>query len=287
MTYREFLAARAAELRGSDTPFLDASLLLASVLGIPRSSLLARLPEPMDKTPESFDALWARRLAGEGISYLLGRREFFGRDFIVDKRVLSPRPDTEVLVAAALELGDGLCAVRGTKGLRVHDLCTGSGAVALSVAAERPSWEVSASDISGAALEVASSNSLSILGRLIPLERADLLEGIAGPFDVVTANPPYVPSREAVSLLESGWGEPLLALDGGADGLDIVRRLAVQAPAALARCGFILVEIDALQAAETRSILEKEGFDGVRIWKDLAGRDRVVSARLLARGIPA
>ncbi|MCX7027792.1 MAG: peptide chain release factor N(5)-glutamine methyltransferase [Spirochaetes bacterium] len=275
LTYREFLAARTAELQGSETPFLDASLILAASLGIPRSSLLARLPEPLDAPPEGFDRLWGRRLAGESVSYILGRREFFGREFLVDARVLSPRPDTEVLVAAALELGDSL----GMAQIRVHDLCTGSGAVVISLVAERPFWRVSASDLSAEALEVAAANSLAILGRTIPLRQADLLEGIAGPFDLITANPPYVPSAEASVLLEGGWGEPLLALDGGTDGLDLVRRLAVQAPAALARGGFLLVEIDALQAAETRSILEKEDLGGVRIWKDLAGRERVVSAR--------
>ena len=280
MTYREFLAACTAELRGSETPFLDASLILAKSLGISRSTLLARLPEQMGPQPEGFAALWLRRLAGEGISYILGRREFFGREFLVDGRVLSPRPDTELLVAAALELGDGLGKAQGKGALRVHDLCTGSGAVAVSLAAERPFWELSASDISADALEVAMINSLGILGRHIPLAQADLLEGLGGPFDLITANPPYVPTEETTTLLEEGWGEPRLALDGGVDGLDIIRRLAAQAPATLARGGFLLVEIDALQAAETRSILEKEGFEGLKIWKDLAGLERVVSARL-------
>jgi release factor glutamine methyltransferase len=236
----------------------------------------------MDRVPEGFERLWTRRLSGEGVAYLLKRREFFGRDFIVDARVLSPRPDTEVLVAVALELGDSLERAGGKAGLRVHDLCTGSGAVALSLAAERPSWSLSASDLSAAALEVAEANSLAILGRRIALSRADLLEGLAGPFDIITANPPYVPSLEAAALLSEGWGEPLLALDGGADGLDLVRRIAAQAPAVLVSGGFLLLEIDALQAAKTRSILENEGFGSIGIHRDLAGLERVVSARFWA-----
>lgn len=280
MTYRDFLAARASELTGSETPFLDASLLLADCLGVSRDSLLARLPEAMGAVPPRFALLWERRLAGEGVAYLLGRKEFFGREFKVDARVLSPRPDTEVLVAAALELGDELAAARGGAALRVHDLCTGSGAVALSLAAERPLWSVSASDLSREALEVAAENCGRLLGRPLELVQSDLLGKVVGAFDLLTANPPYVPSEEAAALLAKGWAEPRMALDGGPDGLDLVRRLAGQAPQALSPGGILLVEVDSLQAAETRSILERRGFSATRTWKDLSGLDRVVSAKL-------
>ena len=293
MTYRQFLAARAAELAAADgqndTPLLDASLILAHALGITRSSLLARFPETLSPAtiPGSFGEAWARRLAGESVAYIIGVKEFFGREFLVDRRVLVPRPDTETLVAAALELGDAMEAgLRGEgaapRTLRVHDVCTGSGAVAVSLAAERPGWRLSASDLSQDALDVAEANAARLLPVGAPplaLFRADLLEGLAGPFDLITANPPYVPSGETAALLARGWREPPLALDGGADGLVLMPRLIGQAFRALAPGGFLLIESDALQSPALRDIFLKEGFGDVRVWKDLAGLDRITGAR--------
>ncbi len=294
MTYRQFLAARAAELAAADgendTPFLDACLVFAHSLGIARSSLLARFPEllPPGLIPASFAEAWKRRLAGESVAYIVGTKEFFGREFLVDQRVLVPRPDTETLVAAALELGDAL--ERGMRGegaapprrLRVHDVCTGSGAVALSLAAERPDWRVSASDLSQDALDVAAANAarlLPVAAAPLALFRADLLEGLAGPFDLITANPPYVPSGETAALLARGWREPPLALDGGPDGLGLMPRLIGQAFRVLAPGGFLLIESDALQSPDIRDMFLKEGFGEVRVWKDLAGLDRITGAR--------
>lgn len=297
MTYREFLAARASELAAADgendTPFLDACLIFAHSLGIARGSLLARFPETLTPAdiPASFDEAWARRLAGESVAYIVGRKEFFGREFLVDRRVLVPRPDTETLVAAALEVGDAM-ASGGSPGLlgmsaaprplRVHDVCTGSGAVAVSLAAERPGWRVSASDLSRDALDVAAANAARLLPvAAAPLELflADLLENLAGPFDLITANPPYVPTAETAALLAHGWREPQLALDGGPDGLALMPRLIGQAFRALAPGGFLLIESDALQSPDIRGMFLKEGFGEVRVWKDLAGLDRITGAR--------
>ena len=315
MTYREFLAARAAELRGADvemgsggpgggcgsapeagTPFLDATLVFAHCLGIPREKLLARSPENLDPLdiPASFGSAWARRLAGESIAYIVGTKEFFGKEFLVDQRVLVPRPDTETLVSAALDAGDAIVFARlstakvalraapeprAAASLRLHDVCVGSGAVAISIAVERPSWSVSASDISSDALDVARANSRLLLGHEINLARADLLDGIEGPFDIITANPPYVPTDETAALLSKGWKEPVLALDGGPDGLAIVSRLIEQAGAVLASGGFLLIETDALQSESVRAMFLKEGFDEIRVWKDLAGLERITGGR--------
>jgi len=279
MTYREFLAVRAAELQTAEagTPFLDATLVFAHCLGIPRGKLLARFPENLDPSdiPASFGSAWDRRLAGESIAYIVGSKEFFGREFLVDQRVLVPRPDTETLVSAALELGDTIAQAS----LRLHDVCVGSGAVAISIAAERPAWSVSASDISADALDVARANSRRLLGHEIPLARADLLDGIEGPFDIITANPPYVPTEETAALLAKGWKEPAIALDGGADGLAIVSRLIEQAGAVLASGGFLLIETDALQSESVRVMFKNEGFDEIRVWKDLAGLERITGGR--------
>ena len=284
MTYREFLVLRSAESPKNETAFLDASILLAHCLGISREGLLSRFPERIEEaTAEAFSALWERRLSGESVAYILGRKEFYGRNFLVDRRVLVPRPDTETLVEAALEVGDGVFARNSgespSRPFRLHDVCTGSGAVAVSIAAERPEWLVSASDLSPKALEVAATNASLLLGRQMPLAVADLLSGIEGPFDVITANPPYVPSLETDRLLAQGWGEPRLALDGGRDGLDLVRRLAGEAFSRLFPGGFLLIETDALQSEATRDILIRTGFGETRVWKDLAGLERVTGAQ--------
>lgn len=282
MTVRQYLAERSLECGCSETPFLDASVLLSASMGLSRSRLLAMLPDNLSETVcndslKIFETIWNRRCQGESVALILGTKEFFGRDFHIDGFVLSPRPDTETLVEAAMEIGDDM--EPSGLGLRIHDLCTGSGIVAITLAMERRSWSVSASDISTEALAVARHNIDSIAGFDIPLFHADLFEGIQGPFDIVTANPPYVPHEETNELLARGWKEPRLALDGGADGFDVIERLIPQSRNRLRSGGFLLIETDPLQSAKTCDILKNEGFTECRVWKDLAGRARVTGAR--------
>lgn len=277
MTVREFLLAESARLEWSETPFLDACLVLSHCLGISREALLARLPEDLVSPPRGFAEAWERRISGESIAYITGSKEFFGRSFVVDRRVLVPRPDTETLVVAALEAGDRLRAESGREPC-VHDVCTGSGIVAISLAAERPRWNISASDISLDALDVAALNARRLLPSALPLRQANLLEGVEGSFDIITANPPYVPSGETRQLLAQGWAEPVLALDGGADGLDVIRLLIAQARGRLRSGGFLLIEADALQSREVCAIFSLHGYREPRVWKDLAGLERVTGA---------
>lgn len=288
-------AARDAEGEGSETPFLDASLLLADILGMDRARLLASGPDELGPEAEArYRAALAERASGRPVAYILGRKEFYGRSFLVDERVLVPRPDTELLVEAALAAGDalaaglaegrGAAAEGGPRALRLHEACVGSGCVAVSLCLERPGWEVSASDISKEALAAAARNAAVLVpedrpgGPLLLLE-SDLLSGVPGPFDLVVANPPYVPSREADRLLGKGWGEPRLALDGGEDGLDPYRRLVPEAAARLSPGGFLLLEAGEEQAEELRSLLGAAGFEAVRTLEDLAGRPRVTEGR--------
>jgi len=292
MTVRDALREGQAALAGSETPFLDASLLLADALSKDRSELLASGPDELDSgAAEAFRCRLAERARGVPVAYILGRKEFWGRAFRVDRRVLVPRPDTETLVEAALRIGDALArgasaalALGDAASLRVHDACTGSGCVAISIAAERPKWRVSASDVSAEALDVARANAEALLdperpGGPVELSRGDLLSSVRGEFDLIVSNPPYVESAEASRLLGLGWSEPRAALDGGPDGLDVIRRLVAQAAAALAPGGTLLVEADPSQARSLADLFRASRLEDIESLPDLAGRPRATAGR--------
>jgi release factor glutamine methyltransferase len=284
MTVREALTRAQARLdaspflAGHTTARLDASLLLASALGYgddARSRLLSNYNHSLDSRQlDRFEALLDERCGGKPVAYILGYREFYGHRFSVDARVLIPRPDTEILVEAAL----GALPDDGSP-RRVHDLCTGSGAVAVSLAAARPSWEVSASDISPDALAVARSNSRDILGRDLDFFVSDLELALSGDFDLIVANPPYVPSSETDCLLAQGWGEPRLALDGGPDGLEPYRRLVPGVFRYLREGALFFMESDPSQAAEIRSLFRAADYQDIISIDDLAGLARVTGGR--------
>lgn len=291
MTVRDALKEGAATLTGSGTPFLDASLLLAGALGMKVDALYAAGPEALgeDGVGRYREAL-ARRASGVPVAYILGYKEFWGRRFAVDERVLVPRPETELLVEASLALGDAAERASG-RPARFHEACCGSGCVAISVAAERPAWEVSASDISAEALEVARANAAALLdpdrrGGPVAFARSDLLASVAvrgaAAFDIIAANPPYVASSEVDGLLAEGWTEPRLALDGGEDGLDAYRRLVPEAARLLAAGGWLLVEADGAQARELRRLFAQAGFVETGSLPDLAGQPRVTRGRMPA-----
>ena len=281
MTVRDALREGVAALGASETPFLDASLLLEKSLGIDAARLYAAGPECLDSESESaYRSLVAERSSGVPVAYLVGEKEFWGRRFRVDRRVLVPRPETELLVAAVLEAGGD----RGPGALRVHEACCGSACAILSLAADRPDWIVSASDLSGEALEFAADNADLILPAGRPggpclFSRSDLLASSRLP-RYSLADPPYIPSSEIERLGASSEREPRMALDGGPDGLDAYRRLAPQAAAALAPGGRLLLEADGTQAEALRALLEEAGFDEISTLRDLAGIERVTRGRL-------
>jgi release factor glutamine methyltransferase len=294
MTVRDALREGAAALAGTETPFLDASLLLAEALSVDAARILASGAESLGDRPLArYREGIASRSRGLPVAYITGRKEFWGRVFAVDPRVLVPRPDTETLVSEALRVGDLILREREAGyAVRVHEPCCGSGCVAISLAADRPEWIVSASDLSEDALAVAEANAASILaadrpGGPVAFGPSDLLasalralgEGVQGPFDMFVANPPYVPSREAEALLRLGWSEPRMALDGGGDGLEPMRRLVPQAARALAPGGALLVEADDGQAGEVAELFRASRFSEVETRRDLGGRARVTLGR--------
>ena len=262
---------------GVDSPRLCGELLLAHVLGCSRLDLYLRFEQPLK--PEEladFKKLILRRKSREPVDYILGSREFYGLNLLVGPGVLVPRPETEHLVEEAL------ARLKGVKAPRILDLCTGSGAVALALAHERPDAVVTGCDISPEALTWARRNAhnLALQDRVRWLQ-GDLWEPVAagsGFFDVITANPPYVTTAEMAELPpEVGRFEPRLALEGGADGLDIVRSIIGGAGAHLRPLGWLFMELGAGQAAQARRLAQASGaFAEVSLVKDLAGIERVL-----------
>ena len=263
---------------GVDTPRLDAELLLCEALGWRRARLYAYPEHPLSRIERSmFRHLAKRRLDREPLAYLLGRKEFFGLDLQVDRRVLVPRPETEVLVELALSWLEATPPPEA--GFKVADVGTGSGAVAIALARHATAIRVYALDLSEKALEVAQANcNHHGVSARVELLRGDLLAPLRDRVDLIVANLPYVSLAELETLPpEISTYEPRVALDGGPDGLDLVRRLLGQAAEHLRHRGAILLEIAATHGP-TALALAARFFPGARIdlHRDLAGRDRVL-----------
>jgi release factor glutamine methyltransferase len=259
--------------RGLATPRLDAEVLLASVLGRDRVGLYTHFDQPLDAGELArFRELIKRRLAGEPVAYLVGRKEFRSLELAVDARVLVPRPETETLIDVVLALAPPPA--------RVVDVGTGSGAIALALKQALPAAEVLAVDRSPDAAAVARANA-ERLGLAVEVVEGDLLEPVRAraPFDLVAANLPYIPSGEIPSLAPEVRREPMLALDGGADGLALIRRLIADAAPLLAPGGALVMELGAGQAPSVAALLAAASYVDVARARDLAGVERVISAR--------
>jgi release factor glutamine methyltransferase len=254
----------ALAVAGCATPRLDAELLLAAALAVGRERLVIDRDQRLDPSAaQRFAALLARRVAREPVAYILGRRDFRYLTLTVDRRVLIPRPETELLVEVGLELAPGAVVV---------DVGTGSGAVALALKHERPDLLVRGTDVSVDALAVARGNA-GRLGLEVKFAQADLLDG--APCDAVLANLPYVPEATVLAP-EIAVFEPPGALFAGADGLVLVRRLIAAAAAASGGPALLALEVGPEQAAEVTRLMRGAGFASVAVRRDLAGSERVV-----------
>jgi release factor glutamine methyltransferase len=261
--------------KGIEGGRLDAELLLAHVLGLDRVGLYLQFDRPLNTTElTEFRGLVGRRARREPLQYILGKVEFWSLSLHVSPAVLIPRPDTELLVAEALK--------RAPEAAAVLDVGTGSGAIAIALAHERPDLTVTALDLSSEALAVAEGNArqLGVAARMA-FHQGDLGEFDGGPFDLIVANPPYIPAADLADLMpEVRDFEPLQALDGGADGLACYRRLLPMVERVLTSGGWLLLEIGIDQAPFVQAMLrDSHLFADPFTARDLSGIERVVGAR--------
>ena len=260
---------------------LKVRLLLSNLLGKNKEYLLIHDMEELKKDVE--EAFWngiARLKLGEPIQYIIGKQEFYGLDFFVNKNVLIPQPDTEILVVETLE---NIKQYFYSKNIKILDLCTGSGAIAISIKKNVDKYcgqtnEIWASDISHEALSIAEINSEKNNVEINFIE-SDLFNNINERFDVIVSNPPYIETNVIHNLPVEVQNEPKLALDGGEDGLEFYRTIAKEAPNFLNSEGIVLVEIGYNQKDEVIRIFEENNYKEIYSKKDYSGNDRIVVAR--------
>ena len=258
--------------------------VLCSYFGMIFSKLISSPDKEIDGDDATACSSMVKRVcAGEPVQYVCGRTEFAGREFIIDNTVLIPRPDTEFLLNEVLVRAGSLIdrSYASGQGIEVLDLCTGSGIIAISIKSEIPGINVSASDVSESALEIARLNAEKH-NAVIDFYLSDLFLSIpkGKRFDIIASNPPYISEKEFESLDASvKCFEPELALKGGADGADFYRRIAAESAEYLKKGGWLCFEIGETQADTVTQIMKKEGFEELTVTRDIEGRDRVVCGK--------
>ncbi len=263
---------------GSESPRLDAEILLAHARGCPRIQLYTHFDSEVSEAQRAvMRELVRRRAAAEPVAYLVGHREFFSLDFRVTSDVLIPRPDTETLVVDALDL------IKPLPQPRVLDVGTGSGCIAISIAVNAPAAQVTATDLSDTALAIAGQNAETLrVANRVRFVQGNLFAPLADgeTFELIASNPPYIVAAEIETLSpDIRLHEPRSALDGGPDGLSVIRRLVTEAPKFLASGGHLLIEIGCEQAESVTQLLTQDGrYEGITVLKDLAKKPRVVRA---------
>ncbi len=266
--------------RPSPSAGLDTDVLLSFFTGHPRAVIHAHPEYKLGDLSEPFFSAINSRSEGLPIAYITGRKEFYSLEFMVTPDVLIPKPDTEILVERAIDLA----RTPGSSGpIHILDVCTGSGCIAIAIQHHVPQCIVHATDISEAAIRIARINA-EAHAPSVRLHVQDLRNGLCPPslakevplWDLIVSNPPYVPTPVARTLLEDGRNEPILALDGGTDGLDLIKQLADQAYASLRLGGSLLIEAGEYNAQAAADYLKQAGYSDIVIHRDMESQDRVI-----------
>ena len=274
ITIKQALRMASHAIAGSDTVQLDAELLLAAVLGKSRTYLYTWPEQVLSPSERSyFESVLERRVMGEPVAYILGTRDFWTLTLRVNRHVLIPRPETELLVEMTL-------ALVTTQEACIADLGTGSGAIALAIASERPVWKVVATDMSGDALTVASDNASQLNIVNVEFRQGSWCDALPPQlFDLIVSNPPYIDAADAHLTQGDLRFEPRSALVAADEGLADIRALCFQAPKCLKPGGWLLLEHGWTQGPIVAAILQSSGLETVRTLKDLNGNDRVSLGR--------
>lgn len=271
-------ASAALKEHGCDTPLLDAKVILGSIINKDALYMHVHGDELLsEEQTDDFNKKISDRLNDRPVAYIVGEKEFYSRSFKVKEGVLIPRSDTEIAVEEALKEAKNF-----KEGVRILDLCCGSGAIGLTLAKEIEKSYVLLTDISPTAVETANENKRSLEAENAFVMKSDLFEDIADAVvDIVVSNPPYVTQEEmyALSCDISKW-EPHEALFGGSDGLSFYREIVPEAKNHLSENGVLILEVGSYQANDVKELMEKHGYKNIKITKDYSGLDRVVSGKL-------
>lgn len=259
------------------SPRLDAEVILANLLEVERLYFILHKDQDIQEDlVEEYKQLIGRRCKGEPVAYIVGHKEFMGLDFIVNKKVLIPRPDTEILVEYVVEY-----IKQREEDVNILDIGCGSGAIGLSIASQFPKSQVTLVDISPEALELAKENARKLNIKNGQFVLSDCFESISDKYHIIVSNPPYIPAKDIEDLqIEVSTYEPRGALDGGIDGLDFYRRIATEAKEYLLKGSLLAFEIGYNQGNAVIEILKENDYKHVKKLKDLGGNDRIVVGEL-------
>ena len=275
MTVRDLIrtGSEKIESRWKDTPVLDASVILCHILKISREKLLISYDMEIDnKTEDIFLKAVEKRISGNPVAYITGKKEFFGYDFYVKEGILVPRSDTEILVEEVLKAAEK----SADKKIRILDLCTGSGCIAITLSKSLPGAVVDASDISDISEEIFRKNCFSLNEKKINFIKSNLFENITEKYDIIVSNPPYLTDSHVDKMIERDWPEPESALRGGSDGLDFIRIITKEAGNYLKSGGVLAYEADPSQMNKIEQIMKDNSFSEITVTEDLSRRKRVI-----------
>ena len=271
MKIKEILQESIKQLKANEVeePHAKARRLLAFTLEVPKEYLIINYDKEISKKQETIYKQYIKNLLeGEPIQYILGKQEFMGIEFAVNKDVLIPQPDTEILVEEVIKL------LKQYKKPKILDLCTGSGAIAISISEKVSEAQIYASDIREKALAIARINDRS---KKIKFILSDLFNNIEDKFDIIVSNPPYIKTHEKEKLSKEVQNEPILALDGGIDGLEFYRKIIGQASKYIKKNGYLCLEIGEEQKKQVKDIINNEKkYADIKEYKDLNKNDRVI-----------